>query len=88
MKARPCQTDYAASVRWIMPLADTRGSEGLASNRRHEAACIAWMGMEGQRLCVPSDSACIIVWTVSERSGMARRAGDGKSLELSSHITR
>ena len=43
--------------------------------------------MEGQRLCVTSDHARIIVWTVSERSGMALRARDGKAWELAGSRT-
>ena len=43
--------------------------------------------MEGQRFCVTSDRACIIVWTVSERSGMALRARDGKARELAGSRT-
>ena len=43
--------------------------------------------MEGQLLRVTSDRGCIILWTVSERSGMARRARDGKARELAGSRT-
>ncbi len=48
---------------------------------------VGGMGMKGQRFRVTSGRAFIILWTVCERSGIARRARDGKARELAGSRT-
>ena len=86
-EARSQSSRYAASVRGIMPLAGTDGSEDPAVVRGDVPMIVEETGMEGQRLRVTSDRGGMILWTVSERSGMARRARDGKARELAGSRT-
>src|ERR1039458_9385642 len=85
------QADYAATVSAILPPVNeetapdaprTGGNMGVWSRARR---CCA--GAASRSRGFPSDAWRIIWWTLCERSGMARRARDGKAQELAASRT-